>query len=99
MNETHELKIWPEYFEPVKDRVKTFEIRVFDRDFKVGDRLRLLEWLPAAEEYTGRSVLVEVNYIMILNGRLLGFDVAGKRTERYAVMAIERASTLGDLFK
>ncbi len=98
MKDTHDLKIWPEYFGPVKDRIKTFEVRVFDRDFKVGDRLRLMEWLPAAEEYTGRSVLVDVNYITILNGRLLGFDIPENQTERYAVMAIERTHTLGELF-
>ena len=39
----HRLKILPEYFEAQKNRVKTFEIRKNDRNFKVGDKLMLYE--------------------------------------------------------
>lgn len=39
----HRLKILPEYFGAQKNRVKTFEIRKNDRNFKVGDRLMLYE--------------------------------------------------------
>jgi len=37
----HFLKTWAEYFEAVKSGNKTFEVRVNDRDFKVGDILVL----------------------------------------------------------
>ena len=60
---THELKILPEYFEPVYNRVKTFEIRVFDRDFKVGDWLHLAEWSDP-DGYTGRSRRMVVRSIV-----------------------------------
>lgn len=39
----HRLKILPEYFEAQKNKVKTFEIRKNDRNFKIGDRLMLYE--------------------------------------------------------
>jgi hypothetical protein len=43
---THDLKCWPEFFCPVRDRLKTFEVRYNDRDYKVNDRLYLREFMP-----------------------------------------------------
>lgn len=45
----HELKIWPQYYEPVKKRLKTFEIRENDRGFQAGDTVTLCEWDPKLE--------------------------------------------------
>jgi hypothetical protein len=42
----HDLKIWPQYFVEVAAEQKTFEIRKNDRDYQVGDVLRLREWEP-----------------------------------------------------
>jgi len=42
----HELKVWPEYFEPVAGGWKRFELRKDDRGFKVGDAVVLKEWDP-----------------------------------------------------
>jgi len=58
----HELKILPEYFEPVIKGEKTFEIRVNDRDFKKGDYLALNEYYGG--KYTSRSCMVYVDYIL-----------------------------------
>ena len=57
----HELKILPEFFEPVSNEYKTFELRKNDRDYKTGDILVLNEW--DVEGYTGRSVTRRVEYI------------------------------------
>ncbi len=72
----HELKSWPEYFAPLWEAHKTFEIRWEDRGFAVGDLLWLREWLPpdnladTDEEdmadparYTGKHLLVRITDI------------------------------------
>ena len=40
----HELKTLPEYWDAVNSGAKTFEVRKNDRDFKVGDSLKLLRF-------------------------------------------------------
>lgn len=62
LRNTHSLKILPEFFEPVVDGRKTFEVRYNDRDFQVGDILNLREFNNG--EYTGASFDVEVTYIL-----------------------------------
>lgn len=59
----HELKILPEYFRAQYNGEKQFEIRKNDRDYKLGDWLKLREYDPIAEMYTGRYMIVEVTYI------------------------------------
>lgn len=67
---THELKTWPEFFNATRNGEKKFELRRNDRDFKVGDQLFLKEWNPEVTQscnvqgYTGRELLVRVDYIM-----------------------------------
>lgn len=59
----HDLKIWPEFYQAIIDDIKRFEIRRNDRNFQVGDILRLREW--KAGRYSGRSTLYLVEYILI----------------------------------
>lgn len=59
----HELKTWRSLFQALVDGRKTFELRKDDRDFQVGDRLRLQEWDETRGEYTGRTALFEVTYV------------------------------------
>lgn len=62
MSTTHKLKCWPQYFEMLY--VKPFELRLDDRDYKVGDVLHLQEWEPTDQQYTGRECLRDVIYIL-----------------------------------
>jgi hypothetical protein len=77
----HDLKTWPIYFEMMQKNLKNFEIRKNDRNFKVGDILRLKEWNPETKKYTGREMAVNVKYIFY--GGEYGLDVD------YVIMAIE----------
>jgi hypothetical protein len=60
----HALKCWPSAFQAVHEGRKTFEIRLDDRGFEVGDYLRLAEWDPTVERFTGRQLLVRVTYVL-----------------------------------
>lgn len=66
----HELKCWPQYFRPLADGVKTFELRRDDRGFSLFDILRIREFVPLTGKYTGREVTRRVVYI--LHGPKLG---------------------------
>lgn len=95
----HELKCWPEFFEPTLRGLKQFELRRDDREggFQVGDELLLKEWDPIKKQsdvtesygYTGREVLVRVGYVMpaerlnVLVGGLL---------EGFVLMSVRRVS-------
>jgi hypothetical protein len=61
----HVLKCWPEFFQPVFDGKKNFELRKNDRDYKVGDVLVLREWEPREDDthgYTGRECTRIIKY-------------------------------------
>lgn len=84
----HELKTWSEHFNQVFMGHKTFEVRLNDRDFKVGDTLTLIEgdlwgdypegkrWFP-----TGRKLSRRITHI--LHGGQFGIR------EGYCVMSIQ----------
>lgn len=60
----HELRTWPEYFQAVRDGLKTFEVRKNDRFFQVGDILLLREYEPEPDKYTGRQLKAIITYIL-----------------------------------
>ncbi|MCZ6868077.1 MAG: DUF3850 domain-containing protein [Gammaproteobacteria bacterium] len=61
----HKLKTWSDEWDAVSRRDKRFEFRRNDRDFKVGDVLRLQRWNPVLGEYTGAlDILVPVTYVL-----------------------------------
>ena len=72
----HELKIQIEYFVAVDTKIKNFEIRKNDRDFKVDDKIILRE-IDSSGRYTGRNAFRKITYIT---------DYA--QQENYVVMAI-----------
>ena len=77
----HELKTLPQYYARVTDLQKTFEARKNDRDFQVGDILRLKEWYPKENEFTGYFMEFKIEYI--LHGGQFGIE------NGYVVMSIK----------
>jgi len=63
---THLLKTWPVFFNAIRDGRKTFEIRLDDRGFSVGDTLILRKWEPADLEWTcpREQEIRKVTYIL-----------------------------------
>lgn len=61
---THQLKIFPEFFEAIRAKDKTFELRKNDRSFQLGDVLILKEFDQEKNKYTGRWVKVKITYIL-----------------------------------
>ena len=62
MPKIHELKIAPEYFEKVISKEKTFKFRYNDRNYQVGDILKLKEYYN--QKYTDQSISVKITYIL-----------------------------------
>ncbi len=64
----HELKTWPEWYEPMLTDLKQYEIRKHDRDYAVGDILYLREYDPPRTGfpgfYTGRSVRRRITHVL-----------------------------------
>ena len=74
----HEQKILPEYFEAIVKGEKNFEVRFNDRNFSKGDILFLRE--HDGREYTGRTITVEVTYLL---------DNPAYCKDGYVIMAIK----------
>ncbi len=78
MPRIHEIKCLPQYFEETAAGRKCFEIRKNDRGYKVGDLLAINEY--DGEKYTGRTMLLSVDFIMDPNEVMtcsLGYVVMG----------------------
>ena len=58
----HRIKISPLYFSDVGSGKKSFEVRLNDRDYRVGDILILEEF--DGEQYTGRVCYKFVKYVL-----------------------------------
>lgn len=64
INTTHELKTWPFYYQDIANGNKKFEIRLNDRDFKIGDMLILKEYDPDTKKYTNNFCTKTITYIL-----------------------------------
>lgn len=79
MFKMHEVKCWPEFYDPLADGRKPFEVRFNDRDYQVGDLLHVREWsvdrLTEAscartcdgDGFTGRNTWRKVTYVLPLD--------------------------------
>ena len=61
-NRRHEIKIKPKYYAAVIAGMKTFELRENDRDYQVGDEVKLMEW--DEDGFTGRYYTITITYVL-----------------------------------
>lgn len=80
----HELKAALSVFDDLLSGAKTFEFRRNDHGFTQGNYLLLQEYRTTRNEYTGRSVLVRVTYILAGGAFNIPPD--------YCIMSIERVA-------
>ena len=59
----HECRSWSHLFEPILNGVKTHDLRIDDRNYRVGDLIHLREYDITAGDYTGREAMVQITYI------------------------------------
>ncbi len=64
MTKIHELKILPQFLYSVIKGDKTFEVRKNDRDFEVGDIVRLREWNPDTQTYGEFDCECDIIYLL-----------------------------------
>lgn len=62
----HELKCWPGFFEALADGRKTHEVRYDDRNFQVGDILKISKWDPSSSCFVEpyKPLVFEVTHIL-----------------------------------
>lgn len=60
----HYLKTINPYFGDLWEWKKTFEVRLNDRNFKVGDTLNLLEYDSIQKKFSGKKVVTRITYIL-----------------------------------
>lgn len=63
MAKIHDLKTIQPYFNAVIDGRKTAELRKDDRNFQVGDLLKLQEYCPT-NGYSGREVMRKITHVV-----------------------------------
>lgn len=60
----YEVKSWPWFFKPMVSKQKKHDMRdMRDRDYAVGDVMKLREFCPIDGEYTGAEALAKITYI------------------------------------
>lgn len=87
----HHLKVHPAPFQQLWTGEKTFELRLNDRGFEVGDVVHLQEWSPETKTYSGRGLLRRITH-MLLAGEFPGLQ------DGFCVLSLSRQS-LEDEFR
>jgi hypothetical protein len=96
---THALKCWPEYYEAVIGGEKTFEVRKWDRPYRVGDTLLLKEYNQVENAYTGRETARRITYVLDMTylpgdnvPHFAGYCVMGLESPEVARLTVELAA-------
>ena len=97
-----DLKTWPVYFSAIAAEAKTFDVRKNDRNFQVGDTLRLREYSTGSNGYTGRIISRIVTYVLTADqfpGITPGYCVMGIKPLRITITYNSNNVTFADVLK
>jgi hypothetical protein len=83
----HTLKTVNPHFQHVWDGVKTFEFRKNDRNYEVGDSLKLKEYFPENDSFSDRVIYADITHI-------LSHDDFADVPEGYVILSIEKGKQL-----
>ena len=59
---THKVKSWSYLFQQHVSGARVHDLRINDRDYKVGDKVILQEYDNTKGDYTGAELAVEITY-------------------------------------
>lgn len=88
---THVLKCATEFFNLSLARLKSFELRVNDRDYKPRDLLILLDYCPITKSFSGRAQLLRVLYVLSRES-LLKISCGFALGENWVIMSLQPES-------
>lgn len=89
-----DIKIWPEFFLGWMTGHKRAEFRKLDRNYRVGDKVRMWEWDPKKKSrpYTGRVINCEIIDIVEVD-QVGGLTAAQKKAfQGYGVISMKLVS-------
>jgi len=78
----HIIKALSQYFRATRNGKKPFEVRLNDRDYRIGDMLKIRE-SDEQGYFLGRTIICRINYILNLD------VLAGLEDSNYVVLGLE----------
>jgi hypothetical protein len=87
--DTHYVKSWTTLFPDALAGHKTHDVRVMDRDYKIGDFLVLQEYNWGEKVYTGRTATFNITYITSAEHAPCAFSPAVLHP-KYCILSIKR---------
>jgi Domain of unknown function (DUF3850) len=75
MSKHHEIKIYPKWFDLARTQCKRFEVRKNDRDYQIGDTIKMREW--GHETYSGWFLTATISSTYSGEGVADGYCVFG----------------------
>ena len=64
MSKVHEVKCWPDFFVPIIEGARTFDLRKNDRKYAAGDTLVLCEFDDRKGQFTGLREVRRITYVL-----------------------------------
>ena len=88
----HKLKSYPYNFKAVVDGTMSFQLRVADRDYRVGDLLFLQEY-DEESGYSGRTQVTRINNVIMGDGLDVEYVILNMELVSLAIVDGERYVT------